>query len=61
MSEFYVLVQVAVWFARWVVRTVYVLMMLVVHMDMVVNKRFVKMKMGMSFGYEKQNTNCHGT
>jgi len=37
------LVQVAMWFAQWVIRTVFVLVMLIVRMEMGVNKRFMSM------------------
>ncbi len=50
MSKFDMLMQVTMRFARWVIRAVYVLMVLIVHMEM-----------GVSFGYEKQNASCHGT
>ena len=61
MSEFDMFMQMAMRLARWVIWAVYVLMMLIVHMEMVVNKRFVNMKMGVSFSHKKQNASCHGT
>jgi len=61
MSEFDMVMQVAMWFARWVIWMMSVLVMLIVHMEVDVNKRFMSMKMGMPFGHEKQNASCHGT
>ena len=61
MSEFDMLVQVAMWFTSWVIWMVSMLVMLVVHVEVDVNQWFMSMKMGMPFGHEQQNSGCHGT